>query len=189
MNPSTARSLGALLLLAAPALPAADWTLRLDAASTGTYAHDRHALTIGSRDTSAVPILEQSAGIEVENPRSVNFGFGLRRVEDGSGWGFDFFYFGVTADGIRRSASGTATNEVTFAASDQSYSSTSAADVLYYRLREDNRLEMWTGDFYYIRALGPGLELQAGLRFGDFDNDYRSVLGVETSEGTFLDCA
>jgi hypothetical protein len=27
------------------------------------------------------------------------------------------------------------------------------------------------------------------VRFGDFDNDYRSVLGVETVEGTFLDTA
>ncbi len=180
--------LGAAVLLAPPAA-AADWALRLDAASTGVYNHDRQALMITTRDTSGVPVTEQRTGVEVILPRSVNFGFGVRRVEEGSGFGFDFFYFGVTADGITRTASGTVTSEVTFAASDQSYTSTSAADVLYYRLREDNRLEMWTGDLYYIRALNSALELHGGVRFADFDNDYRSVLGIQGTEGTFIDTA
>lgn len=189
MNTSLYRTawFGLVLLMAPPQAPAADWVLRLDAPWVDVGGHDPHALTIRNRDTSATPAVEVGAGIDVEWPTALNYGFSVKRLDGQSGWGFDFFYYGVTADGIRRTAAGTPTNEVTFTASDQSYSSTDAATVLFYELREDNRLEAWTADAYYQHALGAGLELQLGLRFGDFDNDYLATVGVEGVEGTFLE--
>lgn len=176
-----------LILLFVPAAQAADWTLRLEGNWVEAYGHDQHALTIHDRDTSATPITDNKRAIEVEVPGAVHPGFALRRMTGATGFGLDVFWYGVTADAIRPTASGTATNEIVFEASDQSYSSSAPTDVLYYRLREDNRLEVWTADFVYLRSLSPALELQLGVRFGDFDNDYRAVLGVEGSEGTFLD--
>jgi len=186
-SPRHAAWLGVVLLLASPAAPAADWALRFDAPWVDVGGHDQHALTIRNRDTSGTPAFETGAAIDVVWPSALNYGFAVKRLEHGSGWGFDFFYYGVTADGLRRTAAGSATNEVTFAASDQSYSSTDPATVLYYDLREDNRLEAWTADVYYQRTLVAGLELQFGLRFADFDNDHLSVLGIEGVEGTFLE--
>jgi len=184
-----AACLGALSLLIAPAAPAADWNLRVEGSQGGAYGNDRHALTIHDRDTAGAPVTDRSAGIDVDLTASTNVGFGVQRVDDGSGWGFDLFYFGITADGINRTASGSATNEIVFDASAESYSSTSAATVLYYQLREDNRLEMWTAELYYLRRLTPGVELQTGLQFADFDNDYRSTVGIQGVEGTFLDAS
>lgn len=187
MTLSTAWRIGALLLLASPAVPAADWTLRVEGNWADAHGHDQHALTVRDRDTGAAPATELITGVNVSLPRALNYGFSLKRLDGGMGWGFDVFWYGVTADGIRRSAAGSATREIVFEASDQRYASTDAGTVLYYSLREDNRLEAWTADLYCQRPLGPGVELQAGVRFGDFDNDYLSVLGVEGVEGTFLD--
>jgi len=176
-----------LLLPFAQPLQGADWILRAEPRYVEVYGHDQHALTLRSRDTSAVPAVESASGIDVENPPSPNLAVSIQRMEEGSGWGFDLFYFGVTADGINRTDAGSATVEVVYEASDQVYSSTAPTDVVYYTLRGDNRLEMWTGDLYYLRTLSPGLDLQLGIRFGDFDNDYHAVIGVQGSQGTFLD--
>ena len=179
--------LGALLI--APAATAADWMLRLEPTSVDAYGHDQHALTIRNRDTTATPASEQAAGHDVEVPRVISTGLGLRRMDGNSGLGLDIFWYGVTADALQRTAAGSAGNEVVFEASDQTYSSTAPGTVLYYTLREDNRLEVWTADFYYARTLTQGVELQAGLRFGDFDNDYRATIGIQGVEGTFIDAS
>ncbi|MGH8442164.1 MAG: hypothetical protein ACRETF_04585 [Nevskiaceae bacterium] len=182
-----ATGLGVALLLAPPVASAADWTLRVDAPWMNVGGHDQHALTVRNRDTSGTPAIDRSVAFDATVPSGLNFGLAVKRMDGGSGWGFDFIYFGATADKIRQTAAGSATNEVTFTASDQSYSSTAPGTVLYYDLREDNRLEVWTADAYYQRALAAGLELQLGVRFGDFDNDYRAVIGIENVEGTFFD--
>ena len=184
-------TLGALLLLVTGGAPAADWTLRLEPNFVDAYGNDQHVLTIHQRDSGATPTTDRKTAVDLELARALNYGLGLRRMEGLSGWGMDIFWYGVTNESISRQGAGGGTVEVAFDASDQSYSSTDPGTVLYYITREDNRLEVWTADFYYIRNLSAGagtaLELQLGWRFGDFDNDYRAGVGIEGVEGHFID--
>lgn len=58
---------------------------------------------------------------------------------------------------------------------------------------EDTDLEMWTLDLYALRTLsesaGGSLSLQLGVRFGDFDNDYHAVAGLQGIEGRRVDAS
>jgi len=182
-----------LLLLATPLAHAADWTLRLEPAWVDVYGNDRHVLTIHQADTASTPTTERMTAIDLELARTLQLGLGLRRMEALSGWGMDIWWYGATVEGIGLTGAGGATTPLTYEADAQTYTSNDPATVLYYILREDNRLEVWTADFYYIRTLASSadasVEIQAGLRFGDFDNDYRSGVGIQGVEGTFLDAS
>jgi hypothetical protein len=65
--------------------------------------------------------------------------------------------------------------------------------VLFYRVLEDTEIALWTLDAYGVRALaqsgGGHLGLQFGVRFADFDNDYRAIVGVEGSNGQRFDAS
>lgn len=191
--PCQAARLGVFLLLVTGAAPAADWTLRMDPNWTDVYGNDRHVLTIHQRDTGSTPTTDRKAAVELELKRTPQLGMGLRRVDELAGWGMDVWWYGATYEGIRLNAAGGATTPVVYEASGQTYTSSDPATVLYYILREDNRLEVWTADFYYIQNLSTSArasaELQVGWRFGDFDNDYRAAVGVEGVEGHFLDAS
>ena len=182
-----------LVLLAPPLVHAADWTLRLEPTWVDPYGNDRHVLTIHESNTGTTPTTERMTAIDLELERTLQMALGLRRMGGSSGWGMDIWWYGATVQGIGLNGAGDATTPLTYEADTQTYTSNAPATVLYYILREDNRLEVWTADFFYIRTLGSSadasVEIQAGVRFGDFDNDYRSALGIQGVEGTFLDAS
>jgi hypothetical protein len=58
---------------------------------------------------------------------------------------------------------------------------------------EDTENILWTIDAYAVRTLvqgsGSSLGLQLGVRFADFDNDYRVMVGLEGSNGLRFDAS
>ena len=80
-----------------------------------------------------------------------------------------------------------------FEVADLSFTSSNPSEVLFYRVLDDTELALWTLDFYGIRTLaelsGGSLGLQLGLRFADFDNDYRAMVGVVNSNGLRIDAS
>jgi hypothetical protein len=68
-----------------------------------------------------------------------------------------------------------------------------SSEVLFYEVLEDTDLEAWTFDLYAMRTLsekpGSSMRLQLGFRLGDFDNDYRAVVGIQNVGGSQLDAS
>ena len=166
------------------------WTLRLEPSHVTPYGHDQHVLTIHQVDPAAAS--EDKTAVTLETQADWAYRGGLEYANAGWTWGFSFWWFQTTQQTPEESRAATGGGDaVTFEAADVSFTSTDPAEVLYFRLLEDTELATWTMDLYGERTLvhsgANRLGLRFGIRFADFDNDYRAVLGIEDSEGSRLD--
>ena len=112
-------------------------------------------------------------------------------------WGVDIFWFDTAQSAASRTAAADGpsgpVNDVVFQVADRSFTSSGPSEVLYYSVLEDTDLAAWTVDLYGMRTLAgnsdSGIHLQFGLRIGDFDNDYRAVVGMQDATGSRLDAS
>lgn len=172
------------------------WTLRYTPALTAVEGHDQHVLTIHEIDDGP-PLLDTKSVVTLDTDRKLTYGLELRNDGENWGWGVNFFLYGATVNGIHRMAAAEGPSgildEVVFEIADEQYASQDPGEVLFFDLLDDNRLEVWTFDLYGTRIVGRtdkgAFRVQLGLRVGDFDNDYRAVVGLEDVEGTRVDAS
>jgi hypothetical protein len=170
------------------------WSFKLGAMHMDAYGHDQHVLTIHEVDLGSTPRRDDRTAVTLDTEAGIAYRSEVQYTKGKWGAGADFFLFLTsqsTAD--RTAAAGTAgpIDEVAFEVADRTFRSTSPSQVLFYSVLEDTDLEVWTLDLYGRRTLTgtpeSGIHLQAGLRFGDFDNDYRAVVGIQNVAGSQLD--
>ena len=186
----------AIILALAAAIPAqageGRWSLRLEPIQMEVYGHDQHVLTIHEIDI--VPdLVDNQTGVTLDTESNLAYRSELQYNRDQWGWGVDFFWFNtsqVVADQSAAGGSGTA-DIVVFEIAGQSFISFGPSEVLAFEVLEDTDVAAWTVDFYARRRLAerPGADfyLQFGLRVGDFDNDYRAIVGYRDTGGARLD--
>lgn len=172
------------------------WTLRYTPALTAVEGHDQHVLTIHEIDDGP-PFVDTKSVVTIDTGRKMTYGFELQNDGETWGYGVRFFLYGAPAEKIHRTAAADGPSgvldEVVFEIADEQYVSQDPGEVLFYDLLADNRLEVWTFDLYGTRVVARtdngAFRVQLGLRVGDFDNDYRSVVGLEDVEGTRVDAS
>ncbi len=172
-----------------------EWTVQLEPMYVQAYGHDPHVLTVHETDFDSTPALDNKTAVNLETDGGIAYRGGLRYTGRQWGWGVDFFWFVTSQNASNRTAaaegpSGTI-DEVAFEVADQTFTSSDPSEVLFYSVLEDTDLEVWTLDVYARRTLAEkpesSLHLLFGLRNGDFDNDYRAVVGVQDVAGSRLD--
>ncbi len=181
----------ALATLAAGPAPAGQgsWSVDLQAVFADVAGHDQHVLTLrevaADRDASTAVTLDTDAGLAYRGE------FQYRCQKWGAG--LDYFWFNTTQLAPAPTIAAGAGELVSFEVADRLFTSGGPGEVLFYQLLEDTDLALWTADIYAIRVLAENpkssLRLQFGLRLGDFDNDYRAVVGVQGVGGARLDAS
>jgi hypothetical protein len=174
-----------------------EWSLRLEALFMNAYGHDQHVLTIHEIDLGAMPPVDDKTGVNLETDSGLTYRGEFRYTRGQWAVGVDLFWFVVPQGAPNLSAAADGPDGtidlVSFEIADRSHTSMGPDEVLYYSVLEDTDLAMWTADLYGLRTLAEGekskVKLQFGLRFADFDNDYRAVVGVEGVGGTRLDAS
>ena len=166
--------------------------IRLEPTWLNPYGHDQHVLTI--HQVTLTPPADHKTAITLNTRAGWSYVGGLEYSNGRWTWGLDFFWFDAKQERPDISlAPGAGADAVRFEVADLSFVSSSASEVLYYRLLDDTELALWTLDAYAVRTLsqngGGHLGLQFGLRFADFDNDYRAIVGVEGSSGQRIDAS
>lgn len=174
-----------------------EWLLQLEPVYVDAYGHDQHVLTVHEIDLDASPTTNAATPVTLDTES----GFGYRaRVQFTKGkWGvgLDIFSLMTSQSVPRRSAaaddpSGTV-DDVVFEIAERRYTSSDPGDVLFYQVLEDTDLAMWTADLYGARTLAENpkseIHLLFGVRLGDFDNDYRAVVGLQDVAGTRMDAS
>lgn len=184
-----------LALLAAGAARAQDgeWSIELAPVYTQVSGHDQHVLTVHELDFDATPPTRSSSAVTLDTDDSLAYRGEFRYDRGKWAWGLGFFWFVTTQGAPRRTAAADGAERVVFEVADRSFTSTNPGEVLYYELLEDTDLAFWTLDLYALRTVAEGdgsrLQLQLGVRLGDFDNDYRAVVGIENENGVRLDAS
>lgn len=185
----------AIALFAAVAARAQDgeWSLELAPVFTQVLGHDQHVLTVHELGLAAGPPTQSSSPVTLDTDDSFAYRGELQYARNDWTWGLDFFWFVTTQGAPRLTAAADGAGRVAFEVADHRFVSTNPDEVLYYQLLEDTDLEFWTVDLYALRSVAEGsdrrLQLQFGLRLGDFDNDYRAVVGLEGVAGVRLDAS
>ena len=168
------------------------WTVRLEPTWLTPRGHDQHVLTIHEITTN--PAADTKTAVTLDTRSGFSYRAGLDYTRGHWTWGVTWFWFDNKQEvaPLAMSAAG-AGSSTRFEIADQSFTSTGPGQVLFYRVLEDSELALWTIDVHAVRSLLRGddshLGLQLGIRFGDFDNDYRAVVGVENVNGTRLDAS
>ncbi len=173
------------------------WTIRLEPMFLTTYGHDQHALTVHEIDLDATPRIDNKSLISLDSGDGSAFRGEFRYARGEWTWGVDVFWFVTTqgGDSLTAAADGPSgiIDEVVFEVADLSYSSNDPAEVLFYNKLEDTDLQAWTVDGYAMKRLSGdsegGLNLQFGLRVGDFDNDFHIVAGTQNTDGVLVDAS
>ncbi len=171
-----------------------DWTLRLEPMYMQAFGHDQHVLNIRRFDFDPVPQTERNAGVTLDTGSDYAYRFEFRANRGEWSFGLDSLWFTTAqqAGPFTAAADGAGGNvdEVVFEIADRDFTSDDPGEVLFYEVLEDTDLSIWTVDIYAMKTLvespSGGLQLQLGLRTGDFDNDYRAVAGRQGVDGTLL---
>lgn len=168
------------------------WSVRLEPMYVRTYGHDQHVLTIHER--TLAPPVDRKTALTLDTRSGRGYRGGVRYSRGRWAFGLDAFSFVTSHEAAPLSlAAGAGNDEVVLESADRTFVSTDAGEVLYYRLLEDNDIAVWTVDLYAIRKLAQSDENRVGLllgvRFADFDNDYRAVVGIEDTEGLRIDAS
>ena len=185
----------ALSIATAPAARAdeSEWSIAVEPVYVQVFGHDQHVLTVHQLELDGTPASDDRTAVSLDTDDAFAYRGEFRYGGGGWTWGLDFFWF-VTTQGAPAltDAAGTA-DAVAFEVADRTFTSTRPNQVLYYELLEDTDLEFWTVDLYGLRTVAEGadteLRVQLGLRLGDFDNDYRAVVGVRDVGGLRMDAS
>jgi hypothetical protein len=173
------------------------WNVKLEPVYTAVYGHDPHVLTIHDRDLDSAPTLDSKTGVSLDTDDGLAYRVEFQYSRGQWAWGVDYFLLLTSQSAADRTAAADGPagpiEEVVFEVADRSFTSTDPSEVLFYSVLEDTDLEIWTADFYGVRTLAEkpdsSIRLQIGLRVGDFDNDYRAVVGVQGVNGSRLDAS
>jgi hypothetical protein len=176
-------------------LPAEEkkWSFSLEPMFLDVYGHDRHVLTIHEIDLGASPPVDTETAVRLETDAGIAYRAGIQYASGPWVFGLDYFLLltAQSADDITAAAGGAV--DRAFEMPNRTFLSTDPSEILFYGVLEDTDLEMWTLDLYALRKLsesaGGSLSLQVGVRFGDFDNDYHAVAGVQGIEGRRVDAS
>lgn len=185
-------ALAIIIAVAAGSAHAGDgkWTLRLEPMLMDVYGHDQHVLTV--KEMTSDPLVVDSSAVALDTDSAFTFRGELQYTRKQWGLGVDLYWFSTSQYAESRGAAG-ANDEVVFEVADRSYTSLGPDDALFYEVLEDTEIASWTVDLYGMRTLAEkpksGIQLLFGIRFGDFDNDYRAVVGIESTAGTRLDAS
>ena len=168
------------------------WTVRLEPTWLTPRGHDQHVLTIHEITTS--PAADNKTAVTLDTRSGFSYRAGLDYTSGQWTWGVTWFWFDNKQEVAPQTRSAAGGGSITqFEIADQRFTSTSPGQVLFYRVLDDTELALWTIDVHAVRTLmhsnSNHLGLQLGIRFGDFDNDYRTVAGVENVNGTRLDAS
>lgn len=172
------------------------WSFRFEPMYVQVYGHDQHVLTIHEIDTDPSSLDDKSA-VNLDTDTGIAYRGEFQRSWGKWGVGADLFWFVTSQKADSRTAAadgaGGTVDQVVFEVADQLFTSTDPGEVLFYDLLEDTDLELWTFDVYGTRTLAEQphsrILLRFGLRNGDFDNDYRAVLGIRDAGGSKLDAS
>jgi hypothetical protein len=168
---------------------AGDWSLRLEPILMDVYGHDQHVLTIHELTSSS----DTRSALSLEADADLTFRGEIQYTWKQWGLGVDFLWFSASQLAESHRAADGSIDEVVFATPDRSYSSIDPDQLLFYEVLEDTDIAAWTVDLYAMRTLAEkpesGIRLLFGIRFADFDNDYRAVVGAEGIAGTRYDAS
>jgi hypothetical protein len=167
------------------------WSVQLEGVYTDAGGHDPQVFTIHEIDLASG--VDRSTGTLLETESDL--GFRLRGEYSRGAWTWGFaswtFYTEQSTPEVSRSADGGTTLALEVPGS--TFVSSGPDDVLFYRVLEDTSVQTWTFDLYATRRLvespGGSLGVQFGVRFADFDNDYRTTAGAEGVEGVRFDAS
>ncbi len=170
------------------------WSLRFEQLVMDAFGHDQHVLTVHEIDLDATPRTDAKTAVTLETDNGPAYRGEFQYSGQRWGYGVDFFWFTTTQDAAdRTAAAGGPVDQVRFEVADRSFASANPGQVLFYSVLEDTDLAVWTVDFYATRTLAElpqaKIQLRFGLRAGDFDNDYRAVVGVQGAGGSRLDAS
>ena len=182
------------LVAVGPAHAKGKWSLQLEPMFMDAYGHDQHVLTIHQLDLDSTPQTDDKTAVNLDTEAGTAYRFELQYNRGPWGWGFDFFWFNTGQGRPSRSAAASAPNNpVIFEVADRQFTSSDPSETLFYNVLEDTDLAVWTADLYALRTLAEkpdsSIRLQFGLRIGDFDNDYRAVVGIQDVAGRRLDAS
>jgi hypothetical protein len=172
-----------------------EWLLQLEPIFVDAYGHDQHVLTVHEIDFDSTPTTNVGTPVTLDTDSGFGYRAKVQFTKGKWGVGLDIFSLMTSQNAPPRGAaaddpSGTL-DEVVFEIADRGYTSSGAGEVLFYEVLEDTDLAMWTADLYGSRTLAEnpkgGVHLLFGLRLGDFDNDYRAVVGLQDVAGTRMD--
>jgi Legionella pneumophila major outer membrane protein precursor len=163
------------------------WSMKLGAAYLRAYGHDQHVLTVHEIDVGP-PRVETTTGVNLETEGEIAYLAEFRYHKGPWGLGLDVFWYDTAQSTPARTAAAAGPiDEVVFQVADQRFTSSNPSQVLFYEVLPDTDLIFWTVDLYGTRILAGNEEsdirLLAGVRFADFDNDYRAVVGVRDVGG------
>jgi hypothetical protein len=166
------------------------WKVQLEPMVVSVYGHDQHVLNVQEIDFGP-PAVDETTAVTLDVESSFAMRASLQRTFNQWGYGIDYFTLITSqkANSLTAAADGTI-DEVILRAAGRSYASTDSSEVLFYDVLTDTDLAMWTVDLYATRVLADkpnsGIDLQLGVRLGDFDNDYFAVFGEQDVAGTFV---
>lgn len=172
------------------------WTVRLEPMTMEAHGHDQHVLTIHEIDFDSTPQVDDKTAVSLDTESGMAYRGELRYTRGQWGLGVDFF--GFTTSQIANpptfpTGPSGSIDAVAFQIADQGYVASDPSEVLYYEVLEDTDVAIWTVDLYGMRILAEkpesSIRMQFGLRIGDFDNDYRAVVGIQDVAGTRLDAS
>lgn len=170
------------------------WSIKLKPMFTQAHGHDQHVLTIHEIDLDASPQLASKSGVNLNTGDAWTYFGEFQYARKEWGLGVDFFWFDTTQGRDTRSAAAAGPSRpVVFEVADRRFTSTNPGEVLYFGVLEDTDFTVWTVDLYGFKTLAERpkseVRLRFGVRFGDFDNDYRGVVGIRDVAGRRLDAS
>jgi hypothetical protein len=168
------------------------WTVSVEPLRVDPRGHDQHVLTVNRQDL-ADPVMSSTAvALDTRSGAAYRGALAYR----GGLWsvGATFFWFTTSqATGDPTSAAPDGSEVVVFEVADRAFTSTGPAEILFHRILEDTEVATWTLDLYGSRTVGETrtarVEVRGGVRFADFDNDYRALAGLEGVGGVRFDAS
>ncbi len=163
------------------------WSLRLEPMLMDAFGHDQHVLTI--RDISGTS--ESATAVKLDTQSGQAYRSELQFTRGNWTWGWDFLWFATSQD-ADVTGSSIGNDELIFEIPGREFHASDAGPPVFYRTLEDTDLAIWTFDLYGMKAItfdDDAIQLQFGVRFADFDNDYRAAAGIEGDHGTRIDAS
>jgi hypothetical protein len=173
------------------------WTVEFEPMYMTAYGHDQHVLTTHEIDFDATPQVDTETAVSLDTDSGLAYHAKFQHDRGQWACGVEFFWFdnSQTAPSSTAAAEGPSgtIDQVVFKIADRDFTSSDPSEIVFYRVLGDTDLAAWTADLYGLRTLTEksksGIHLQFGLRFGDFDNDYRAVAGVQDVNGSRVDAS
>jgi hypothetical protein len=171
-----------------------EWSLRLETILMDAYGHDQHVLTVHNQDLVSDPAMNRQTLVNLDTDGGMAYRTEFLYTRGLWGFGVDFFWFTssqIAPDVLASVDENIGIRSVVFQVPGRQFTALNPGQNLYYMVLEDTDIAAWTADLYARRVLARtergNVALTLGLRNGDFDNDYRAVVGVQGVSGHRID--